>query len=249
MTLAAGARDRRARQARPASRPSASKVGRHPHGVPAVAGEPAGRPARLLPGRIGRRPEGQGRPRASDRHDAGQGRKQGEELRRGAGRALPAGRADSRLRRQGIDRVRGDRPPRQPRRIRRSARRTGADAALRRRRLHAQPPGRARLRHQDAAREPRRGSGQAGDGDGDVPRPSLRPPVAGDGRRPERHHARRRAQAVRVALRARSPGDRRRGRLSRRLRRGVREALRGAARQGAAAAEAAARARAQAATS
>ena len=67
-------------------------------------------------------------------------------------------------------------------------------------------------------------------------RPSLRPAVAGDGRGPERHHARGRAQAVRVALRARSPGGRRRGRLSRRLRGGVREALRRAARQGAAAA-------------
>ena len=173
--------------------------------------------------------------------DAGQGRQQGAHLRRGAGRALPAGRADSRLRRQGIDRVRGDGPPRQPRQVRRSAGRAGADAALRRRRLHPQPPGRARLPHQDAARERRRGSGQAGDGDGDVPRSPLRPADAGDGRRPDGDHARRRAQAVRDALRARSPDHRRRGRLSRRLRRGVREALRRAARQGAAAAEAAAR--------
>ena len=136
-----------------------------------------------------------------------------------------------------IGRLRRDRPPRQPGEVRRSARRADPDAALRRRRLHAQPPGRARLRHQDAARKRRRGPGQAGDGDVDVRRghPYGRPSqgtVAGL----ERHHARRRPQALRVALHARSTDRRRRGRLPRRLRRGVREALRDAARQGAAAA-------------
>ena len=76
-------------------------------------------------------------------------------------------------------------------------------------------------------------------------RPPLRPPVAGDGGGPDGHHARRRAQASRDVLHARSPDRRRRGRLPGRLRRGVRAPVQGAARQVAAADEAAAAARAE----
>ena len=235
-------RRRRRRQARVVEIAAAVPLGRRSaeDRVPAVAQQPAGGDPRALPRRLRRRSKGQGRPGRADRRDAGQGRYARAQLRRGAGRALPAGRVHPRVRRQGVGGLRGDGPPRQRREVRRAARRSDPEPALRRGRLHAQPPGRARLRHQDPARKRRRGPGQAGDGDRALRRPPLRPPVAGDGRRAERDHARRRQAVLRPALHARSPGRRRGRRLRRRLRRRVHAPVRVARPQGRAAAAAAA---------
>ena len=232
--------DQRPRQAK-----TPTSVARHPHRLHPLAAEPALRDPPGLPDRLGRRSRRQGGAGVAHRRHARARRQQGAHLRRAARRALPAGRRDQGLQRQGIGGLRRDGPPRQPGEVRRSPGRAGADPALRRRRLRAQQGGRARLPDQDAARERRRGARQAGAGDGALPGAPLRPPHAGDGRRPHRHHARRREEVLRRALRAQPAGGRRRRRLPDRLRRGVRQAVRRAAGQGAAAAQAAARAGAQ----
>ena len=218
---------------------------RDPHRLHPLAAEPALRDPPRLPDRLGRRSGRQGGGGVAHRRDARTRRQQAPHLRRAARRALSAGRRDQGLQRQGIGGVRRDRPPRQPGEVRRSARRAGADPPLRRRRLRPQQGRRARLPDQDAARERRRGARQAGAGDGALPGAPLRPPHAGDGRRAHRHHARRREEVLRRALRAQPAGGRRRGRLPGRLRRGVRQAVLRAAGQGAAAAQAAAGAGAQ----
>ena len=124
---------------------------------------PLVRDPRALPRRLRRRPEGQGGPGRAHRRDAGQGR----HARRAA---TPRCWTRSTRWPRNI-RVYGDKESVVfEGMVHRDNLAKFADllaeqilnAALRRRRLHAQPPGRARLHHQDAARKRRRGSGQAG---------------------------------------------------------------------------------------
>ena len=100
-----------------------SPLVRHPH---------------LFPGGRGRRSAGQGGALRADRRDAGQGGEQEPHLRRGAGRAVPAGRATSAP--TGTRSRWCSRGPSTATTwpVRRPPGRTGARAALRRGRLHPQ---------------------------------------------------------------------------------------------------------------
>ena len=226
-----------------------TKVGRHPHRLPPLARQPAVRDPPLLPGRLRRRSEGEGRAGRAHRRDGGQGGSKSRSYAELLDALYPLAANIRVVRRQGVGGLRRDGPPRQPGEVRRPARRAGARPALRRGRLRPQQAGRARLRGQDPARQRRRGAGQAGDGHRALQEPPLRLPHAGDGRRPHRPHAGRRPEVLRQPLHARPPHRRRRRRLPRGFRRDLRQALRGAARQGAAAAQAAAAPRSTRATS
>ena len=141
-------------------------------------------------------PQGQGRAGRADRRDARRGRQQGAHLRRAARRALPAGGADPRLRRQGVGGLRGHRPPRQPARSSPICWRTQiltprfADDDFTRNRQDALDYVTKTLR---------------GNADEDLGKQAMATvlykghpyghPIAGDGRGAGRHHARRRPQA------------------------------------------------------